>query len=157
MSQLRSAKKKKPKKGRCRWCEGDVHRLSDRRRTFCSDECVHEYRLRSSPSYMRQQVRKRDRCICSLCHLNCLALAKELRQLAKQNLDHLEADVFKSRGLEPIKFIGTQKRSLWAADHIVPVVEGGGECGLENMRTLCIWCHKKVTAELKIRLGQKKI
>jgi 5-methylcytosine-specific restriction endonuclease McrA len=86
-----------------------------------------------------------------------LALAKELRRLAKQNLDHLEADVFKSKGLEPIKFIGTQKRSLWAADHIVPVVEGGGECGLENMRTLCIWCHQKVTAELKIRLGQKKI
>lgn len=156
MSYQRSAKKKKPKKGLCRWCEGDVHRLSSKRRTFCSDECVHEYRLRSSPAYMRQSVRKRDKCICSLCGLNCFALAKELRRRAKTQTFQ-EVEFFKSRGLEPIKFIGTKKRSLWAADHIIPVVEGGGECGLENMRTLCIWCHKKVTSELKIRLGQKKI
>jgi hypothetical protein len=34
---------------------------------------------------------------------------------------------------------------LWDADHIVPVEQGGGECGLENYRTLCICCHKCVT------------
>lgn len=157
MSQFRSAKKKKPVSGQCRWCNGDVHRLSERRRTFCSDECVHEYRLRSSPAYMRQQVRKRDRCICALCGLNTFKLAKELRRLTGPNLEHLEIELFKSKGLKPVKFVGTKKRSLWAADHILPVVEGGGECGLENMRTLCVWCHNKVTAELKIRLGQKKI
>ena len=33
------------------------------------------------------------------------------------------------------------RRSLWDADHIVPVAQGGGECGLENMRTLCLKCH----------------
>ncbi len=37
---------------------------------------------------------------------------------------------------------------LWDADHIIPVKEGGGLCGLENMRTLCIKCHKNVTALL---------
>lgn len=157
MSYSRSSKKKKPKKGLCRWCEKNVHQFSSKRRTFCSDECVHEYRLRSSPAYMRQQVRKRDKCICSLCGLNCFALAKELRRLSKSGQAHLEEITFKTKGLEPVKFLGTKKRSLWAADHILPVVEGGGECGLENMRTLCLWCHKKVTAELKIRLGQKKI
>jgi hypothetical protein len=40
----------------------------------------------------------------------------------------------------------------WEADHIVPVVEGGGLCGLENYRTLCSVCHKKVTAALRKRL-----
>ncbi len=25
----------------------------------------------------------------------------------------------------------------WEVDHVVPVVEGGGECGLDNLRTLC--------------------
>ena len=30
------------------------------------------------------------------------------------------------------------RRHLWDADHIVPVVEGGGECDLANMRTLCL-------------------
>ena len=43
------------------------------------------------------------------------------------------------------------RRHFWDADHIVPVVEGGGECDLANMRTLCLKCHKLVTAELRRR------
>ena len=38
--------------------------------------------------------------------------------------------------------------AYWNADHIVPVCEGGGECGLDNLRTLCVKCHKKETAKL---------
>jgi 5-methylcytosine-specific restriction endonuclease McrA len=49
------------------------------------------------------------------------------------------------------------KRSTWwDADHIVPVVEGGGECGLENYRTLCVPCHRKVTRDLQRRLTQHR-
>jgi 5-methylcytosine-specific restriction endonuclease McrA len=44
----------------------------------------------------------------------------------------------------------------WQADHIVPVVEGGGECGIDNYRTLCTPCHKAVTAELRRRLAESK-
>lgn len=40
---------------------------------------------------------------------------------------------------------------FWDADHIEPVDEGGGLCGLENYQTLCINCHKKKTAEQKQR------
>ena len=40
------------------------------------------------------------------------------------------------------------RRSLWDADHILPVAEGGGECDLENIRTLCLICHRRVTQEL---------
>ncbi len=40
---------------------------------------------------------------------------------------------------------------LWQVDHIMPVVEGGGECGLSNLRTLCTECHRKETAELARR------
>ena len=36
-------------------------------------------------------------------------------------------------------------RPRWEADHIVPVADGGGECGLENYRLLCRGCHVKVT------------
>jgi hypothetical protein len=42
---------------------------------------------------------------------------------------------------------------LWDADHVLPVVEGGGECGLANMRTLCLKCHRTVTADLRKRLA----
>jgi 5-methylcytosine-specific restriction endonuclease McrA len=47
-------------------------------------------------------------------------------------------------------------KSLWDADHIVPVAEGGGECDLHNLRTLCIPCHRRVTEELRVRLRVRK-
>lgn len=40
------------------------------------------------------------------------------------------------------------RRTAWDADHIVPVCRGGGQCGLENYRTLCVPCHKRETARL---------
>ncbi len=48
------------------------------------------------------------------------------------------------------------RRSLWDADHILPVAEGGGECDLDNIRTLCIRCHKAVTIQLRARLSQQR-
>jgi len=30
----------------------------------------------------------------------------------------------------------------WQADHIIPVIDGGGACDLSNLQTLCIDCHK---------------
>jgi 5-methylcytosine-specific restriction protein A len=47
-------------------------------------------------------------------------------------------------------------RSFWEADHIVPVVEGGGGCGLDGYRTLCVRCHRAETRELHRRLRDKK-
>jgi 5-methylcytosine-specific restriction endonuclease McrA len=41
-------------------------------------------------------------------------------------------------------------------DHIVPVVEGGGDCGLENLRTLCWACHHRETAALAKRRAEKR-
>lgn len=37
------------------------------------------------------------------------------------------------------------------------MAEGGGCCGIENMRTLCVPCHHKQTAELKGRMRQAKL
>ncbi|MDE1160317.1 MAG: HNH endonuclease signature motif containing protein [Acidobacteriaceae bacterium] len=50
----------------------------------------------------------------------------------------------------------TARRSLWDADHILPVAEGGGECDLENLRTLCLPCHREATAELRLRLSKRQ-
>jgi hypothetical protein len=43
--------------------------------------------------------------------------------------------------------------TLWEADHIVAVIEGGGCCALENYRTLCIPCHR---AQTRILRGRKR-
>ena len=44
------------------------------------------------------------------------------------------------------------RRTLWDADHILPVAEGGGQCDLDNLRTLCLPCHREATRELRVRL-----
>lgn len=51
---------------------------------------------------------------------------------------------------------GLNITALWEADHIVPVVEGGGACGLDNYRTLCTPCHKSETAALAARLAEAR-
>src|SRR5260370_31006272 len=54
----------------CRWCDLEI--LAKRRRTFCSDYCVHQWRLRTDPGYLRDQVFARDRGICALCHIDTI-------------------------------------------------------------------------------------
>jgi 5-methylcytosine-specific restriction protein A len=49
------------------------------------------------------------------------------------------------------------RKSLWDADHILPVTEGGGECDLDNIRTLCLRCHRVVTAQLRERIRRAKV
>jgi 5-methylcytosine-specific restriction protein A len=102
----------------CRRCSVEV---PEGRFTFCSAACVHEWKLRSQPTYLRRQVFKRDGGRCALCP-----------------------------AVQP------SFRGAWDADHIVPVAEGGGECGLENMRTLCRPCHQRQTARLRQRLAEKR-
>jgi 5-methylcytosine-specific restriction endonuclease McrA len=120
----------------CRWCGAEV---AGRRRTFCGDTCVHEWKLRTDPCYLREQVFLRDRGVCAVCGVDTEALRKEKRKLDYRARRQFEKD-------------WGSRRSLWDADHIVPVVEGGGECGLANMRTLCLKCHRMVTTELRMRL-----
>jgi len=122
----------------CRWCNLEV---PPGRITFCSDFCVEEWKLRSDPGHLRERVFERDRGICAVCGIDCVAewnRIKRLRGPARLNA----RESWQVRG----------RKSLWDADHIVPVSEGGGECDLSNMRTLCLKCHRRFTAELRERL-----
>jgi hypothetical protein len=53
--------------------------------------------------------------------------------------------------------LGILDKNLWDADHILPVTEGGGECDLDNIRTLCLRCHRVVTAQLRERIRRAKV
>jgi 5-methylcytosine-specific restriction endonuclease McrA len=124
----------------CRWCAMEV---PPPRRTFCSEWCVAEWRLRSDPGYLREKVLLRDRGICAACAVDTIhALHVIKRARGVRRLELLARWGLKKR----------TRRSLWDADHIVPVVEGGGECDLENIRTLCLICHRRATRELRERL-----
>ena len=47
-------------------------------------------------------------------------------------------------------YAAKKRSSWWEADHIIPVVEGG-DSSLDNIRTLCIACHREATAQLRKR------
>jgi 5-methylcytosine-specific restriction endonuclease McrA len=125
----------------CRWCNLEV---PTGRFTFCSDWCVHEWRLRTDPGYLRDQVLARDHGICAICQVDCRAAYLDLKR---------------ARGVHRLKLLARwglkrlNRRTLWDADHIVPVAEGGGECDLENIRSLCLICHRRQTSELRVRLS----
>jgi 5-methylcytosine-specific restriction enzyme A len=118
------------------------------RRTFCSNDCVHKYRIKSDLSYMRKAVFNRDKGICSLCKQDCEDIRLELALLK-----HRDKNLFKAK-LQELKLRPSDayRKTFWDADHILPVCKGGGECGLENLRTLCIPCHRGVTGQLRKEL-----
>ncbi len=126
----------------CRWCNLEV---PAGRLTFCSNWCVEEWRLRSNPGHLRERVFERDRGVCARCGLDCTAEFRRLKKLR---------GVARAKAAQEWK-VG-RRRSLWDADHIVPVVEGGGECDISNMQTVCLKCHRQLTAELRARVAQKK-
>jgi hypothetical protein len=127
----------------CRWCSLEV---PAGRFTFCSEFCVEEWKLRSSPAHLRERVFERDKGVCAVCKVDCQAA-----------LAHLK----KARGMAKLKLqaewgVAGNRKSLWDADHILPVAEGGGECDLSNMRTLCLRCHRAHTAALRMRLKARR-
>lgn len=123
----------------CRYCGTEV---TPPRRTFCSDGCVHEWKLRSNPGYVRKCLFRRDRGICAECGLNVPRLYHSLRLLEVHVRERRRSELgFPAFG-----------RSWWEAAHILAVAQGGGECGLSNYRTLCVPCHKRDTARLRAHL-----
>lgn len=144
-------------KGTCRWCQGPVAKP---RRNWCSDECVDEYRIRNDPAFARSQVEKRDKGICALCGRDCHQLEKRIRARAGEHWwdnDHPRLPESARRFRRLLRRLRIPwGSSLWQADHVVPVVEGGGGCGLENLRTACLCCHKRVTRELARRRAEAR-
>lgn len=181
----------------CRWCKGLV---KPPRRTFCSQDCVDQALIRSSPQHLRRLTNERDKGVCAECGLDTKKIGnrfryllsvhwkgitrtkrdwkrmaerygltehrwynvrqvdamtegerrahridKRLKRMAMVSIETMTAD------LEAKGFKNAVRRyrigNLWQADHIKPVAEGGGSCGLENIQTLCTPCHKRKTAE----------
>jgi hypothetical protein len=129
----------------CRWCRTELP--EGRRRSFCGDGCVHEWKLRTNPGYLREHVFERDKGVCAECHVDTVALRRDMRKL-----DYAARRKF----LKEWRLAEGSRKSLWDADHVIPVAEGGGQCDLRNMRTLCLLCHRKATSALRERLKKTK-
>jgi 5-methylcytosine-specific restriction enzyme A len=155
----------------CRWCGKECPKKNQ---TFCGPDCVHEWKLRTQPAYQARHVLERDKGVCESCGLDCVALFMELLQLRRDDRrarygergavaniplpsdDQLPRFGARVRELGLPPHLADLTRRLWEMDHRVPVVEGGGSCGLENLRTLCWACHRRVTAELAKRRARAR-
>ena len=140
----------------CRWCKKEVPKG---KRTFCGDpKCVEEWKIRNSQAYARKKTYERDHGVCVRCHCETAVLVIQLDslQLARASAP---AEDYERLRVEQNNFIlslvqkgfdrnAIWNRALWQMDHIIEVVNGGGTCGLENLQTLCLPCHKKKTAQL---------
>jgi len=125
-------------KNLCRGCRGPI--TDPRRKTWCGPACTKKFH----PLYVKLAVIERDKFICQMCGLDIKAAVKQWRSES--------VDWFKDK--EGYK--AWKKRNPKAEyDHIVPFSEGGLTT-LENMRTLCRCCHKKVTAEFANRRALQK-
>ena len=128
----------------CRFCNKIVY---PPRRTMCSKECAHELRLRTSGKYLRNFTYKRDKGICNLCKTDTKIISQTALILLNNNLVE-EFDIFlKLNRISKKRKIWKKKNGggLWDADHIITVKDGGGQCGMNNIQTLCIKCHKNKT------------
>jgi 5-methylcytosine-specific restriction protein A len=148
-----------------------------------SDACVSAWKLINDPATIRAAVMERDRGICASCGVDTelrQRIARDTRQLwmwlarahaeelfwrnelpepwpgAGRALYNCHALATRWVNEDMAREFGDYERHAWEADHIVPVIEGGGQCGLENYRTLCVPCHKRVTAELARRRAARR-
>lgn len=157
-------------KGYCRYCKKKIE--NPRRRSFCSEECVREFDIRTSASSVLYWIFKRDNGICRKCGRNAEEAKSRHEKLESgmknkywENLWEWDLEIqarfvmyreIEMRRLRNDFQIISPERSWWEADHVIPVSKGGGECGLENYQTLCVRCHKEETAVLKADLAIDK-
>lgn len=137
---------------RCAYCGGKLSRASlakEVQSTYCSRECAENGRLKRggmySSSQVRQQVFALEGGVCRLCGINTHALFTRI--LALKPAERLNAlcnanwKLPKSAKALDRLLMEPKEGDFWNADHINPVVEGGGGCDLDNLRTLCVPCH----------------
>lgn len=156
-------------RGLCRYCNEEVPKG---RQTFCSEPCIHEWKIRSNSGYSRKMVWKRDHGMCALCGIDTeveRAKRREVQRLmewfARRHLEdaglagyiYLEIKKMVDAQLKPLGWPITTERSWWENHHIIPVVEGGGCCSIDGMQTVCTPCHRRLTAELRKRLKNKNV
>jgi len=139
----------KPAKGICKWC-GALKPKG--RRVWCSDECYNEFAVRCFSGHASFLIYKQEKGICQFCGIDVGYITEWLQKI---NFERWQGSWCNPSRLyyKDIPYRQqwgpwwTNNYQLWEADHIVAVKDGGGCCGLENYRLLCLRCHKERTKQ----------
>lgn len=119
----------------CAWCGVENHHEG----LFCTSGCQHEWRIRKDHAYMRRYIWERDGGVCCLCGLDTEDQARRLLLVLEQHGHAAYLEARREQG------IPSHRATLWDVDHVRAVASGGGSCGEENLRTLCLGCHRERT------------
>lgn len=127
--------------GRKLCCHCDAP-LTGRQISWCGDECALRYRIRKGDQNAARRwlelVAKQHRC--ERCD-TAVSISASVLEVAWTLGPKARAEFLRSKS--------------WEADHRIPIVEGG-PLEPENLRTLCVPCHRIVTKELRSRLAARR-
>jgi 5-methylcytosine-specific restriction protein A len=140
----------------CRMCKRPI--TAKRRQTFCSEPCVHEWQRRTCPEVFRADAEKADKGTCRACGLviatiDCDALRYAYWNLPEAARPAAMTAILAATEYQTLNRIGGH---LFEIDHIVPIVEGGDWFDPDNLRLLCIPCHRVETAALAAKRAQAR-
>lgn len=158
-------------KSLCTWCLTPV---TGRRSTWCSDACVDAFFMVHDWKQIRAAVLARDKGVCRQCSRDTQKAYEVYLKIIRHAYSIIDprrgwfsigtdAYILRSSSDPRVQrwlalaiklatdfgFGATQSaaRDWWEADHIVERVRGGRD-HLDNLRTLCLRCHKVETARL---------
>jgi len=152
----------------CVWCDG---KLTGRQQRWCGEKCIGEFNLISNFDLLADKVWERDQSKCVLCGLEGKRVfdrafpryPHKTWMRTTEDRESYEADWERFVAEELPLARETRAQYPWLkptvtpmqVDHIIPVVEGGGCCGIENLRLLCHPCHAAETYNLRQRMKER--
>ena len=150
--------------------------ISKGARSTATAQCYPKWALINDQTTIRRAVFERDKGICAVCRVDSRKKqreAQDTKELMMWLARRHAQDILRAGGkleLNGMPFdygdwawacriveqwvkerFGVLSGHAWEADHIIPVIEGGGQCDLTGYRTLCIACHKQATKDLAAR------
>lgn len=136
----------------CAWCSGPLPQDAEtwRRLECCSAACQEKHSVKTNNAAIRWQLFAVERGVCQICRLDAHALYERVKSMTppERQQEYMRVGIKASQ----LMVHKPSEGLFWQGDHIVPVSEGGGECDLSNLRTLCSTCHAKETKRLTSRL-----